>query len=148
MNRQANTVVFILFCLAFYLAVIRDVNTGKEISIYGYEETTTTKKPDPNAFENRQFNYVINPGHEICRTDDDVTLLAIIAVRSDAFRNRQIHRKTWASRSLFPALRSVFLIGESLNSTVNEMVKEESYIYGDIVQEDYIDSYRCINISI
>jgi len=124
MNRQANTVVFILFCLAFYLAVIRDVNTGKEIPIYGYEEPTITTKPDPNAFENRQFNYMINPGHEICRTDDDVTLLAIIAVRSDAFRNRQI------------------------NSTVNEMVKEESYIYGDIVQEDYIDSYRCINISI
>lgn len=95
-----------------------------------------------NNFRNNRFNYLINPGHRICEDTNEVTLLAFVVIRSDAFQNRLLHRTTWASRTMFPQIRVVFMIGMSKNSTINYLVHQENELYGDIVQEDYLDSYR------
>ena len=34
------------------------------------------------------------------------------------------------------------MIGKSLNETVNELIVEESKNFGDIVQEDFMDTYQ------
>jgi len=43
-------------------------------------------------------------------------------------------------------LETVFIIGKSLNETVNELIVEESNNFGDIVQEDFVDSWRNLTV--
>ncbi len=38
------------------------------------------------------------------------------------------------------------MIGRSLNETVNELIVEEAENFGDIVQEDFMDTYRNLTI--
>ncbi len=38
------------------------------------------------------------------------------------------------------------MIGKSLNETVNELIVEEAENFGDIVQEDFMDTYRNLTI--
>jgi len=38
------------------------------------------------------------------------------------------------------------MIGKSLNETVNELIVEESKKFGDIVQEDFMDSWRNLTV--
>ena len=132
-----KSVCFILLSLVYCLVVLKYYDTYTDNVIYQEPETKI-------GFRNIEFNYLINPGYQICGQNmgADLTLLAFILTQSDGFTNRLLHRKTWASRSLFPKLRVIYLVGYSLNSTVNQMIREESYLYGDIVQEDYLDTYR------
>lgn len=38
------------------------------------------------------------------------------------------------------------MIGKSSNATINEKLKEESQQYGDIVQEDFADTYKNLTL--
>jgi len=47
---------------------------------------------------------------------------------------------------IISGLKTVFMIGRSLNETVNELIVEEAENFGDIVQEDFMDTYRNLTI--
>lgn len=91
------------------------------------------------------FKYLINPKDQICQgfnESNKLFLLVYVHCSSVNIKHRETIRETWARRSIFPQIRLVFMLGYSNKSTINEKVKLESSIYNDIVQEDYIDSYR------
>ena len=52
----------------------------------------------------------------------------------------------WANKNLAPGLRVLFVIGNSLNKTVNKQLKEEFKIYGDIIQENFADTYKNLTL--
>jgi hypothetical protein len=91
------------------------------------------------------FKYVLNPKKQICSEFNEVNklfLLVYVHSSSENFKHRETIRETWARRTIFPQIRLVFMLGYSNKTKINQIVRLESSIYNDIVQEDYIDSYR------
>ena len=73
--------------------------------------------------------------------DRNKTLIALVTTATDHFERRMAIRQTWANTELFPGLETVFIVGKSVNESTNAKIINESRIYGDMVQEDYMDSY-------
>ncbi|RNA16414.1 Beta-1-3-galactosyltransferase [Brachionus plicatilis] len=97
-------------------------------------------KPDLLSQDNpHNFRYLINPGPSICSTN--LVLIAFVCISPASFEHRNLIRQTWANWKLFPSIRAVFLVGLSSNKTLNSMLITESETYGDIVQEDFMDTY-------
>jgi len=94
--------------------------------------------------ENSNF-FDLNPTDRLC-SNQNVTLLIMVAISIDKFSNRALLRATWYNKYLVSGLRVIFLVGMSSNSTLNEKIKEEFHMYHDIVRENFIDSYRNLTI--
>ena len=90
------------------------------------------------------FKYILNPGHRICGLGQKpkVFLLIYVHTSPDNYKRRLSIRETWAKRSMFRDIRIVFMMGRTESTKTSEMILLENGIYGDLVQEDFIDSYR------
>lgn len=101
-----------------------------------------------NIINPHEYSYILNPGNSICNTieNGDVTLLALVTSASYNFESRKVIRNTWANKVLFPQIKTVFVVGKSSNQTVNDLLNDEYRTYGDIVQEDYMDTYNNLTI--
>ncbi|RNA12030.1 beta-1-3-galactosyltransferase 1 [Brachionus plicatilis] len=86
-----------------------------------------------------EFKFVINS--KICRKDE--FLIAIVCIAVDNFEQRKIIRQTWAN---FDSIKTVFLLGSSVNKSVNKLVEEENKFYSDIIQQDFIDTYSNLTL--
>jgi hypothetical protein len=90
------------------------------------------------------FKYVINP-QDVC--SGDVFLLVYVHSAPSHFKQRMAIRETWGNSNNFPgvAVKVVFLCGiipSKEGSAVQDALSLEADTYGDIVQENFIDSYR------
>ncbi|KAK7506776.1 hypothetical protein BaRGS_00002251 [Batillaria attramentaria] len=84
---------------------------------------------------------------------DDLFLLVVIPSLANKFLDRQAVRDTWASQfygvSSWPraklrhSIKIVFFLGVTHASN---SIKQESALYGDIVQADFIDTYRNLTL--
>ena len=97
------------------------------------------------------FKYLLNPKYSICgrvssplesNRSHEVFLLIYVHSGPENFKRRMSLRETWAKRSFFRDIRLVFMMGKSIDFKTTQKLRLESNIYGDIVQEDFIDSYR------
>ena len=125
----------ILFVLLFLTLVFDVVYRSMTL------KTTNFKHVNPH-----DFSYVLNPGWDICGSDSDLTLIAVVPSSPENGHIRKAIRNTWANRIYFKHVRAVFLLGMSNVSSVNEAIREESQLFGDIVQEDFFDSYRNLTL--
>ena len=91
------------------------------------------------------YSYVLNVRKDIY-TQDKVTLLAVVTSATDNFEKRLAIRQTWANSELFPSIEAVFITGLSKNDSINERLANESKIYGDIIQENFVDTYKNLTI--
>lgn len=91
-----------------------------------------------------QHKYILKPSVKICQSS--LVLLTLVSSLPENFSNRNSIRKSWANKELFPGMYTVFIIGKSLNKTVNKKLIDEAYIHEDILQDDYIDSYKNLSI--
>ncbi|XP_069142678.1 beta-1,3-galactosyltransferase 1-like [Argopecten irradians] len=87
------------------------------------------------------FGYVLNPV-DICK--GNVYLIIYVHTAPPNFHKRQMLRQTWGQKAILSQFRSkmVFIMGAVKDHRVMEKVKMEHAHYGDIVQEDFVDSYR------
>lgn len=98
-----------------------------------------------------EYRYILNP-KEKCMTDEGtykrISLLMIVASAPKNFDRRDAIRRTWgmAARSTAMHLETVFLVGAVSNRQVTDDLSRELVNYGDIVQEDFIDSYLNLTI--
>lgn len=140
---QTALVIFIFFIL----------NDSNIKSTTAAETTTTTSSPtttvDDFAVQNEivnrhDFNYIYNPGYEICKPVDDNKIFVVVYVHTAPgnFKRRLSIRETWSKRSMFRDMRIVFCMGATNDFKTNEMLKLEVGLYNDIVQEDFLDAYR------
>lgn len=133
----------------------------KNVSSYGLERGGTSSKEiipkfnrinqehhDPSMMVNfvvnpHKFTYIINNPY-LCPQDTDLEYLIYFHTAPDHFGRRQMLRETWAKPNLFPdkPSRTVFFLGATIDSDVQKQIWYESLNYKDIVQENYIDSYR------
>jgi hypothetical protein len=90
------------------------------------------------------YVYLTNPGHSICT--NDVLLLAFVTIAVNNFEQRDIIRTTWASKNLFPQIKTVFMVGMSKSDEINRKVYLENQYYGDVVQESFMDTYNNLTL--
>ncbi|KAH9513034.1 Beta-1,3-galactosyltransferase 5 [Bulinus truncatus] len=85
----------------------------------------------------------------ICK-DGGVTLVIAIHVNAEKFVAREVIRNTWLSEvrgsRKFKHVRYFFLLGRSDSQDVSRSVRDESLLYGDIVQYDFEDTYKNLTI--
>jgi len=113
---------------------------------YGQEEiVVNTSRPVVNP---HPFKYIINCP-DLCR-GADVFLLNYVHTAVDHFTRRVRIRKMWAQQSHYPnfTIRTVFFVGLTDKSAwLQDALFYESRKYGDIVQKDFLDTYKLVNVS-
>jgi hypothetical protein len=72
----------------------------------------------------------------------NVEILAYVFTRNSDQARRDLIRRTWTNRTLFPTLFAVFPVGLSSDPNVNNLISKESEKNGDILQGDFIESYN------
>lgn len=99
----------------------------------------TTDNPPVNP---HNFNYVINP-KDTC-SFKHVKYIVYVHSAPKNHKKRQMVRQTWGSRKVLQkyAMRIVFIMGVVDDKTTMARVNFESNSYGDIVVENFLDSYR------
>ncbi|XP_060080973.1 beta-1,3-galactosyltransferase 1-like [Ylistrum balloti] len=103
--------------------------------------TTPSKTYNDDVVNPHTFQYLLNP-RGLCQ--DNVYLIIYVHTAPPNFHKRQMLRQTWGQKSILNKHRSkmVFIMGSVPDHRVMDKVKMEHAHYGDIVQEDFIDSYR------
>ena len=73
-----------------------------------------------------------------------VFLLVLVACRPEEDKDRRWIRDTWGSLKAYRGRVVLvrFLVGRSRSRRAKKMIAEESALYGDIVQENFADTYR------
>lgn len=94
----------------------------------------------------KSFNYVVLNDH-ICETElENKHLRAVLVIfsRIDNVKARIALRKTWLKyvKSSSAFFRYTFVIGLSENTEKNKMILDESSLYHDIFQGDFLDNYH------
>jgi len=108
---------------------------------YGQDDiVVNTSRPVVNP---HPFKYLINCP-DLCR-GVDVFLLNYVHTAVNHFSRRDRIRKTWALQSHYRnfTIRTVFFVGlTNKSSWFQDALFYESKKYGDIVQKDFLDTYR------
>ncbi|KAF7282223.1 hypothetical protein GWI33_003023 [Rhynchophorus ferrugineus] len=85
-----------------------------------------------------QFRFKIDKTH-VC--DEDNVLLLVLVSSAPAHSNeRNAIRQTWARPD--QEVKVLFLLGDVVDETLQNRIAEEDSLFGDIVQGNFIDSYR------
>ncbi|XP_069475142.1 beta-1,3-galactosyltransferase 2-like [Ambystoma mexicanum] len=95
-----------------------------------------------------QFRFIINEADK-CR-DGLPFLIWLVPSEPSLVQARQVIRQTWGNESLVPGIRIVriFLLGITTQpeSKLQQDIFEESRQYHDIVQHEYLDTYKNLTI--
>jgi len=103
------------------------------------------KVPNPHPFE-----YLINCPKLCSSVPGELFMIAYVHTAPDHYKRRMVIRQTWGDSSNYKVqMRLVFVMGSHSASAINRSNSEiqqslyfEAEEYADIVQEDFLDSYR------
>ncbi|ELU11599.1 hypothetical protein CAPTEDRAFT_181503 [Capitella teleta] len=99
---------------------------------------------DPKVPNPHPFKYLIN-APKIC-ANQPVFLMIYVHTATGNYKRRMVIRQTWANPRYFPDtnIRLVFVCGrtDDKNPSAQAALAFEAEQYGDIVQEDFHDSYK------
>ena len=96
------------------------------------------------------YAYIHRPRDDFCVRDTvsrDLLFVALVPVSPKKIEHRAIIRSTWAQKQATFNFKVVFIMGHDdtnksgYSISINEMIKQESEIYGDIVQINFSDTY-------
>lgn len=110
--------------------------------------TTTIALPVPKLVNPHNFRYIIQ-NNSTCekKNDTNVYLLICVCIAPANFKHREVIRNTWGSIVKHnPEVRLIFLIGKPNNGTIQIKLHNESRQYNDIIEEDFVDSYRNLSL--
>jgi hypothetical protein len=141
---RAVLVCYIIFVIIFIKhtngKLVKNLNTSSK----GDFKIDTYYVKD-YIINSHNYTYIFNPGKNICH-NQNVKILIYIHSSPKNFKNRQFVRETWSNRVLFPNIRTVFMMGLTNDLNVNNLLKYEYGEYGDIVQENFLDTYRNLTL--
>ena len=120
--------------------IIRNVSSTPKVASLG-----TPKPIYPATLEGK---YILeNPN--LCKNVKNLSVLIYIHSAPNHFSRRQFIRNTYANASFFRPfgiLRVLFLLGTVNDFHVQEHIAEEFHRYSDILQGDFIDSYKNLTL--
>lgn len=108
----------------------------------------------------RDINLYINPENNtlIISPKFPCTSPYLLIIVHSAVANAKARvavRNTWANKqnlyfkyfkSLNKTIEVAFILGKSKNKTLNNLILEENSVHGDIIQEDFVDTYNNLTI--
>ena len=96
------------------------------------------------------YKYLTNPGWSVCGREAPVSLLVLVTSGLHHGERRRAIRQTWGAEQLQRQLdmRLVFLLGtaEPAQHSLEQQLGEEAAQHGDIVREDFLDSYQNLTL--
>lgn len=104
--------------------------------------------------DKHEYKYIHNP-YVFCRKKDSepkpIFLLIMIPTAPKNIIRRNVLRGIYRAENAWPrlskgAIEAVFLLGKTDNRTLQSNIDRESELHGDIVQEDFVDSYKNLTI--
>ena len=118
--------------------------TDKDIIFRNNSASLFFKKQD-HKVNTHNYPYLLN---ELSLCGYDLYLLIYVFSLPKSFERRKVIRETYGSiaHSDSSRLRLVFILGNTGDSSLNSVVKNESFIYRDIIQEDFVESYGNLTI--
>ncbi|CAG5127535.1 unnamed protein product [Candidula unifasciata] len=99
------------------------------------------------------FEYIIRP--RVTCSGQEIELAICVVISHDNHAGRSVIRRTWGSYANDPKNKAVlvFFVGSEDKESATERrwvrrsrLQEEASIFGDILQENYIDSYRNLSL--
>ncbi|XP_042236033.1 beta-1,3-galactosyltransferase 1-like isoform X2 [Homarus americanus] len=113
-------------------------------SIKGTKRRGRTKDLPANP---HNFHMMINNAN-VCSGESTVWLLVLVSSAVANFHRRRAIRDTWGGSAPLTASHAklVFLLANPHDSRQQTQVVEESRTYGDILQEDFVDSYMNLTL--
>ena len=146
MIRRKYSILAFVLMLVISLSVLMNVKKNAD-SVLDETIQVFFKLSNTNPIINpHEFKYILNPGKTVCENSGRIDLLMLVTSAAYNFDHRRIIRNTWANHTLFPTTKAVFIVGDAKNTTINRLLVEEFKLYGDIVQEDFIDTYTNLTI--
>ncbi|XP_065166210.1 beta-1,3-galactosyltransferase 5-like isoform X2 [Atheta coriaria] len=83
-----------------------------------------------------------DPSFDICPNfGKDLTLLIAITSAPSHISARMAIRQTWGHYSSRRDIAITFMLGTTSNATLLKQIKQEEYLYGDIITGKFIDTY-------
>ncbi|KAK6172704.1 hypothetical protein SNE40_016313 [Patella caerulea] len=111
--------------------------------------------PGNNIFFSLNHTFSLD-GSNICKDKDPYMVIFILSLH-DKTTQRTAIRQTWGSvakTSRWPGtmftktIKIVFLFGIHQNAVLNEIVRAESDVHGDIVQANFMDTYSNLTLKV
>jgi hypothetical protein len=137
MQYQYTILIFIFLHINISNSLNNNENATASVSI------TNPYHPRDHIVNPHNFSYILNPEYSVCdNSNSSIYLLVYVHSGPTNYQRRIVIRETWATRTLFPDLRLVFMIGKSLDQNLMKAIEYENELYRDIVQEDFIDAYK------
>lgn len=90
-----------------------------------------------------EFKFLMHP-KDLCKKHPKLYILSVVHSAPNNTVNRNTIRETWGSKSLYSKFRilTLFFLGTSDDKNITKRMLNESMLYGDMVIQDYHDSYR------
>ncbi len=128
--------------LSTYIIIFIFIKSFQLTSLY---KTTTTKIEniaEDTIVNPHNFNYILNPGDNVCGKNNGKDLFLLVYVHSSPnnFKRRLAIRETWSN--MYKPMRILFMMGHIPDENLTSLLNYEYSLYGDIVQEDFYDCYR------
>ncbi|XP_013379989.1 beta-1,3-galactosyltransferase 1 [Lingula anatina] len=95
-----------------------------------------------NNSNNHDFEYII-VNKNLCSSQSPFVIVWI-HTSPDHFKQRLMIRQTWGNPRNHPdgSVKIIFIMGKASSKTLQDSLHMESERYGDIVQENFVDSYK------
>ncbi|XP_071481037.1 uncharacterized protein [Diadema antillarum] len=98
--------------------------------------------------DDHNYQYFHNPVNTCMKKEEpsDVFMLILVTSSPANHERRQLIRRTYGRNSSWPfdkrgETKTLFILGVT-DKSIQEVIDDEAYRYGDIVQEDFTDSYH------
>jgi len=137
----------VLFGIISWLPHLNDKERGPVAFVWPENQTRSTRhlvRPD-------QVTTLLKPS-SLCSpknstSGSDPYLLVVVCSAVDNWEARVAVRESWAKdQSTLSGVRVVFLVGHLVNNSRQEQLAEEQESFGDLVQEDFLDSYANLTV--
>ncbi|XP_035675989.1 beta-1,3-galactosyltransferase 1-like [Branchiostoma floridae] len=151
---RASSRIFTWFLMASLLGIISlIVLVVWVIGYHGNPYSETANQKYSSEVVKKPINphpYRFTMAHEDkCERDgNDVFLVIIVHTAHDHVTQRQAIRATWANESNTPGveIKTLFALGTTDQQDLQREVEKEDAIFGDIIQENFLDSYKNLTL--
>ena len=111
------------------------------------EKYVVTPPPVISCIIPHNSKYLIREDNICNFTNSSVYLIVIVCVAPANLKGRVTIRETWGSVvKTNKEVKLIFMLGQTLNAQVQNRINNESSHFHDIVQEDFLDSYRNLSL--
>lgn len=144
-KNKKKLIIFLILLFYFYFnsffhsLIFLFINSIKRENII-FRRSNIYQNQEISIRKNFDYDYKIQP-RRVCKKESRSLLVAMMITRVNDFDGRNLIRNTWDTNK-YSKIEQFFIVGVSKDETINSLVQNESKIYNDILQADFLDTYR------